>query len=49
MASNVTAMAVGGEHRDTKKMKAVAVISQHISRVQRLMAEAPGRKVQIGQ
>lgn len=43
--------AVGGEHGEIKKMKAIAVISQHMSKeglTERLMAGAAGRKVLIG-
>lgn len=43
--------ATGGEHREIKKMKVVAVISMHISKeglTKRLMAWTPGRTVWIG-
>lgn len=43
--------ATGGEHREIKKMKAVAVISMHMSKeglTKRLMAGTPGRTVWIG-
>lgn len=42
--------AVGGEHREIKKMKAVAVTSLHVSKeglTKRLMAGTPGRQVLI--
>lgn len=52
MASNVTGWtAAEGEHRDTKKTKAVAVICQHRSReglTKMLTAKVPGRKVLLG-
>lgn len=43
--------AIEGEHREIKKMKAVAVIFMHISKeglTKRLMAGTPGRTVWIG-
>lgn len=43
--------AIGVEHRETKKMKAIAVISQQISReglTKRLTTRTSGRKVPIG-